>query len=152
MVATIWIWTQILKLNSIYIKNWLNLIKNCQKQTDFVIILIKIDLLNLLIDIFDLLTKLFDLNIDLLMEIDQTRSILYQNRNRWLNFIVGFQIWPKSTIEFGWPKPTIEFGFQIWFDDDDLIPNPLSAYWSHVLFSGHIISEKSCLWACVNTA
>ena len=71
-----------MKLNSIYIKNWLNLIKNCQKQTDFVIILIKIDLLNLLIDIFDLLTKLFDLNIDLLMEIDQTRSILYQNRNR----------------------------------------------------------------------
>ena len=74
IVGTIQIRTQISNPNSIYIKNWSNLIENCHKSEQILSLLssflIKINLFNILIDFFNLLIKLFNLYIDLLIEID----------------------------------------------------------------------------------
>ena len=43
IVATIRIQTQILNLNLIYIKNWLNLIENGRKRIDFIIFVVIFD-------------------------------------------------------------------------------------------------------------
>ena len=67
ILATIWIRTQILNPNSIYIKNWSNLIKMVENEWISSILsssLIKINLFNRLIDFFDLLIDFFDLLID----------------------------------------------------------------------------------------
>ena len=82
----------------------------------------KLDFFYLLIYNFDLLIDNFDLILILWLKIHQNwliliknRSKLHQNHDPRLEFVVGFQIGPKLTIEFG---------IRIWIDDNESIWEP----------------------------